>query len=112
MSEPNIDRELFERIERNTRLIAQLLAVTAGRDLITNLRAVLDTPEKEQAYASSDGERSASEVAKQSGTTHKTIGRWWREWQKRGLAVERAEGRAEALLDLDMLFSLARVGEP
>ena len=109
MPELRSDRELLEQIERNTRLIAQLLAVTAGRDLMINLRAVLDTAEKEKAYALSDGERSAREVAKQAGTTHSTVGRWWREWREKGLVVERDGGRAESLIDIDMLGPLGHL---
>ena len=111
MSEANNDRELLEKIERNTRLAAQLLAVTAGRGLTATLQAVLDTPEKERAYALSDGETSAREVGRQVGTTHGTIGRWWDDWLQKGLAVKRDEGRVESLVDIDMIRSLAHLAQ-
>ena len=111
MPEPNRDGEILGKIERNTRLIAQLLTVTAGRELTASLQAVLDTPEKERAYALSDGMTSAREVGRQVGTTHGTVGRWWDEWLQKGLAVKRDEGRVESLVDIDMIRALAHLAQ-
>ena len=100
----DIERELLERIERNTKVIAQLLSLSVGRDVADKIKAVLDTEQKRIVYSISDGETSAREIARTVGTTHSTVGKWWTDWKKLGL-VEMEGNRAKAILDLE-LFGL------
>ena len=94
--------ELLQAIEQNTRVIAQLLSLSVGRDVGDPIRTVLDTEQKRIAYSICDGETSAREIARVVGISHPTVGRWWLEWKNLGL-VEMHGKRAKAILDLELL---------
>ena len=57
------DRELLEAIERNTRAIAQLLSRSVASKVLDRIKTILDTDQKLNTYALSDGDRSARELA-------------------------------------------------
>lgn len=100
------DAGTLREIAENTRAIAQLLALSVGREVRDKLGAVLDTDSKRAAYVASDGQRSAREVGRLADSTHPTIRRWWNEWTELGLAEEDSSGRVRAVLDL-RLFALS-----
>ena len=102
----DLEGDLVEEIARNTRTIAQLLALSVASEQVTaKLAGILDTRQRREAYSASDGQRSAREVARIAGTTHPTVARWWEDWAGKGLAVDGGQGRMRATLDLE-LFGL------
>ncbi len=75
----------------------ELLGAESRRqgDLLTLLALA---PAREQAakerlvYDLSDGTRSSRKLETETGVPRSTVSDWWREWRRRGLAVEDAAG--------------------
>jgi hypothetical protein len=102
---------LLQEIAASTRAIAQLLAVSLPKGFTSRLSGTLDSDAKRTAYQVSDGVRSAREVARLSETSHPTIGRWWADWESRGLAEATTDGRVRAVFDLRLVQLPERLEE-
>ena len=94
---------VLQRIEANTAVIAQLLAVSLPRGFVSRLYSVLDSDVKRQVYILSTGARSAREVARLAETSHPTVGRWWADWLERGLVEDPGDGRMKASFNLALI---------
>ncbi len=79
---------LVAESRRQTELLTLLALAPAREQAATAL-----TGEKERlVYDLSDGTRSSRKLETETGVPKSTVSDWWREWRRRGLAVEDAAG--------------------
>ena len=80
---------------------ARLISFPAAK---TTLETVLDTDEKRTVYHLCDGNRSAKEIATQSGVNIRYISEWGQAWEAIGILtqskVANVKGRRQKLFDL------------
>ncbi len=105
------DKVLLVEIATNTRRMCQLLSLSLPKSFTSRLARTFDTDTKRAVYMLSDGSRSAREVARLAETSHPTVGRWWVDWESRGLMEDAGNGRMCGIFDLELLSLVDRLEE-
>lgn len=85
----------------------KLYLLQSGREVSVELNKVLSTPQKKIAYELTDGYHTAHAIAGIVKVSTTSINRWWREWQRLGIATRvKIKGRST----VRKIFSLNEMG--
>ncbi|OWP55798.1 MAG: hypothetical protein B2I17_08890 [Thermoplasmatales archaeon B_DKE] len=65
--------------------ILKWIKIIGAKDVKSVLMNALDTDQKLQIYSLSDGNRGSVEIGKASGTSDRTVRRYWEKWKTLGI---------------------------
>lgn len=102
--------EILAQIQRDIeemKNIMKLFLLQSGREVGVELNRLLDNPQKKIAYQLTDGYHSAHDIASKVRVSTTSIHRWWREWQRVGIAT-RVTRRGRSIVQQN--FSLEDMG--